>query len=41
MTSASVAESVGRWRRELQPGHARKIWEVLGPELEPFGYTAD
>jgi hypothetical protein len=41
MTSASVAESVGRWRRELPADRARRIWDVLGPELEPLGYTGD
>jgi hypothetical protein len=41
MTSASVDESVGRWRRELPAGQARRIWDVLGPELEPLGYVAD
>jgi hypothetical protein len=41
MTSATVAESVGRWRQELPADQARRIWDVLGPELEPLGYTAD
>jgi len=41
MTSASVAESVGRWRRELPADQARRIWDVLGPELEALGYMAD
>jgi hypothetical protein len=41
MTSDTAAESVGRWRRELRADWADRLWEVLGPELEPLGYTAD
>jgi hypothetical protein len=41
MTSGTTAESVGRWRRELRADWSHRLWEVLGPELEPLGYTAD
>lgn len=40
MTSASAADSVGRWRRELEPQLAIKLWHELGPLLEPLGYSA-
>ena len=39
VTSVSVAESVGRWRRELSPRQARLVWDVLGPDLEAVGYV--
>jgi hypothetical protein len=39
MTTRSVDESVGRWRRELSADKAHKIWDVLGGELEPLGYV--
>jgi hypothetical protein len=39
MTTRSVDESVGRWRRDLSAEQARKIWDVLGDELEPLGYV--
>jgi hypothetical protein len=41
MTTRSVDESVGRWRRDLSAAQARKIWDVLGGELEPLGYVYD
>lgn len=41
MTSAGAAESVGRWRRELEPKLAVRLWDQLGSMLEPFGYSAD
>lgn len=41
MTSASAAESVGRWRRELSPDLAARAWSVLGDLLGPLGYTAE
>jgi hypothetical protein len=38
-TSASAAESVGRWRRELDPRLVRASEEALGEILTEFGYT--
>ena len=38
VTTASAAESVGRWRRELSPDQATRLWDLLGPELEALGY---
>jgi hypothetical protein len=40
-TTQSVEQSVGRWRRELSTVQSRKIWDVLGGELELLGYTDD
>ena len=39
-TSASVGNSIGRWRRELSPELADRLWGILGDLLEPLGYTA-
>jgi hypothetical protein len=41
MTTRNADESVGRWRRDLSAENARKIWDVLGDELEPLGYVND
>jgi len=38
MTSASAAESVGRWRREMEPGLLDVFGEGLGRELTALGY---
>ena len=39
LTTDSVDESIGRWRRELPAGEADQIWDALGSRLEPLGYT--
>ena len=39
LTTRSVEESIGRWRRGLAVGEADTIWEGLGSRLEPYGYT--
>ena len=41
VTSASVADSIGRWRRDLDRGIADDIWRALQTRLETLGYTAD
>ena len=38
-TSASAANSIGRWRRQLSPALADRLWRVLGDSLEPLGYS--
>jgi hypothetical protein len=38
MTTASTVESVGRWRRDLDPAEAARIARAIGPILRPFGY---
>lgn len=38
LTTDSVEESIGRWRRDLLAEEADMIWETLGPRLEPHGY---
>jgi hypothetical protein len=38
MTTASTDESIGRWRRDLDPAEAERIAAALGPTLRPFGY---
>jgi hypothetical protein len=38
-TTASVPASIGRWRRDLSPAHADRIWNELGELLAPFGYA--
>lgn len=40
LTTNTAAESVGRWRRDLATQQASRIWELLGSELEPLGYTS-
>jgi hypothetical protein len=40
MTSRTRRDSVGRWRRELSPTLAERLWSALGPELEAMGYAA-
>lgn len=38
--SASTPEaSVGRWRREMDPGLAKRFNDELGPELEALGFS--
>ncbi len=37
-TSASVAESLGRWRRELDPTLQAYCTAALGKALGAFGY---
>jgi hypothetical protein len=41
VTSRSVEESVGRWRRELDRDSAERIWRSLASRLEALGYTHD
>ena len=41
VTTSSVAESIGRWRRDLDPPLARQIWDALESRLVPLGYSAD
>ncbi len=38
VTTDSVAASIGRWRRDLAPGEADRIWSGLADLLEPLGY---
>jgi hypothetical protein len=40
VTSASVEESIGRWRRDLPVDIAEMISSRLGPRLEALGYSA-
>src|SRR5262245_47968647 len=40
VTSASVEESIGRWRRDLPGDIADTIWSRLGDRLEAVGYSA-
>jgi hypothetical protein len=41
ITSVSVADSIGRWRRDLDRRAADEIWRALQTKLEPLGYRAD
>ena len=41
MTSPSPKASIGRWRSDLRPGEADRIWEALGELLAPYGYRED
>jgi hypothetical protein len=41
ITSDSVADSIGRWRRDLDRDIADDIWRALHTKLEALGYTAD
>jgi hypothetical protein len=41
ITSTSVADSIGRWRRDLDGDVADEIWRALHTKLEALGYTAD
>jgi hypothetical protein len=41
MTARSPAESVGRWRDELDPGSAAVLTRMLAPTLARWGYTLD
>lgn len=38
MTSASAAESIGRWKHDLEPTEAERIVTALGPLLQSIGY---
>jgi hypothetical protein len=40
VTSASVEESIGRWRRDLPAAMADTISSRLGPRLEALGYSS-
>ena len=40
ITSASVGDSIGRWRRDLDRSIADDIWRALHTKLEVLGYTA-
>lgn len=40
MTSASPKESIGRWRNELSPAEASKIWDPLASEIAAWGYRS-
>jgi len=39
LTTDSVEESIGRWKRELAPADATMIWGHLASRLEPLGYV--
>jgi hypothetical protein len=41
LTSVAVADSIGRWRRDLDRKIADDIWRALHTKLEVLGYTAD
>jgi Sulfotransferase family len=41
VTTTSIEESIGRWRRDLAPELAEAIWSVLGSRLVVLGYTHD
>ena len=38
-TTAGPRQSIGRWRRDLDPDLQRACEEAFGPALEEFGYT--
>jgi hypothetical protein len=38
MTTESVEESIGRWRRDLSASDAGVVADRLGPLMEPYGY---
>lgn len=38
VTTGSVTESIGRWRRDLRPDEADAVWSGLADLLEPLGY---
>lgn len=38
-TTASVTDSIGRWKRDLTEAEAEELVETLGPPLEDFGYN--
>ena len=40
VTTPTVEDSIGRWRRDLTPVEADMIWSRLGEQLRPFGYAA-
>ena len=40
-TAGTTDESIGRWRRELDPDIADTIWRSLSTRLESLGYTRD
>ncbi len=40
VTTATVDDSIGRWRRDLDRAEADLIWSRLGDQLRSFGYTA-
>ena len=37
--TATVVESIGRWRRDLAPDVQETCDATLGPALRAFGYT--
>ncbi len=41
MTSATAAQSIGRWRRDLTPREADRIAERLADQMRPYGYELD
>jgi hypothetical protein len=41
VTTSSIAESIGRWRRDLDPSLAKQVWDALDSWLVPLGYSAD
>jgi hypothetical protein len=41
VTTSSVEASIGRWRRDLDPGVAKQVWDALESRLVPLGYSAD
>lgn len=40
VTTSTVEDSIGRWRRDLTPAEADLIWSRLGDQLRPIGYRA-
>lgn len=40
-TAPSQQDSIGRWRRDLDPGLQRTCEAALGPALEAFGYALE
>ena len=41
VTTSSVDESIGRWRRDIDSRIAQQIWDALETRLVPLGYSRD
>jgi hypothetical protein len=41
MSTTSVEESIGRWRREMTTAQSNRVWSVLGGRLAALGYQQD
>lgn len=39
-TSVTPGESIGRWRRELEPSRQARFLELMGPQLRELGYES-